>query len=439
MNLPCTPRARLAAAALLAFALGACGSDPLTGADDPNDEDDGASAGENGGGTGGTASQPGGKGGSAGAPVVPDYSTSPCYGEVATTERYDGMTHQQTRVVATCRAESERTLLYVEDALFGSLITQEAVNRFVYRFEQQGNANSHRPDLGVLPTNELVFGALAPAEFPNGKLPVFVIDSKGGGDGYLCGWCARLELHLDGTELAPLDGDQALGIAAHESFHAIHRGYDARELPWVDETLAEAAMVVNGFSDGVWLQSLLNQPNVNWGPSIEAFTDFHYGMGFVFGAYLWEQGGPELMAAITHNRSTGWRGIDAALSATGSTRDGLTMFLDMGVALYADEPEGAYGFEALDFGDKLRTIGLTRGMTQSGKVQPYGLVYLVPPEGTASLSVDGGASLLARVAVSGDELEVRDVELGAPVALGDAHTVLVLTATASATYSVTAE
>jgi hypothetical protein len=436
MNFQCTSRARRSAATLLALALGACGSDPLNAS---NDEDGGAGVSNDGGGTAGTSSAAAGRGGSGGVAPVPDYSTSPCYGEVAITERYDGMTHQQTRVSATCRAESERTLVYVDDALFGSIVTQEAVNRFVYHFEQVGKANSHRPDLGALPTNELVFGELAPAEFPNGKLPIFVIDSKGGGDGYLCGWCARLELHLDGAKLVPLDGDKALGIAAHESFHAIHRGYDPRELPWVDETLAEAAMVVNGFSDDAWFESLLNQPNVNWGPSIEAFTDFHYGMGFVFGAYLWEQGGPDLMRAITQNGSTGWRGIDAALRATGSERNGLAMFLDMGVALYLDAPDGVYGFRGLEFGKKLRTIALTRGTPYSGKVQPYGLVYLVVPAGATSLSFEGGTSLLTRLVVSGDAPGVDDFDPTGPVALPDAPTVVVLSATASESYSVTAE
>jgi hypothetical protein len=433
MTLPNTPRARRAAAMLLALAAGACGSEPLKTTDD----DDGADAGEHGAGAGGSGAKPG-QGGTGGAPTVPDYSTSPCYGMTASTLRYDGMTHQQTPVSTSCRAESERTLVYVEDALFGSIITQAAVNRFVNRFEHQGKANSYRPDLGAFPTNELVFSELSPTAFPSGKLPVFVIDSRGGGDGYLCGWCARMELHLDGTELTPLDGDKALGIAAHESYHAIHRGYDARELPWVDETMAEAAMVVNGFTDDVWLESLLRQPNVNWGPSIEAFTDFHYGMGFVFGAYLWEQGGPDLMRAITRDKSTGFRGIDSALAATGSARDGLAMFLDMAVALYADDAPGKYGFESLDFEDKLRTLALPLGSASAGKVQPYGLVYLTVPAGATSLSVEG-TSLLARAVVSGDALVVLDVELGAPFALSDAPTVLVLSATATANYSVTAE
>jgi hypothetical protein len=119
----------------------------------------------------------------------PDYTTSPCYGKPGTTQVYDGRTHNVSDVPATCRAEGNRALVYVADALFDVRVTQDAVNRFLQRYEVVGSAASFRPDLGVLPTDELVFGDLSASGLADGKLPLFVIDSMGAGEGYLCSWC----------------------------------------------------------------------------------------------------------------------------------------------------------------------------------------------------------------------------------------------------------
>lgn len=370
---------------------------------------------------------------------VPDYSTSPCHGRAQTTERYDGETHTTVLVNATCRGEGARTLLFVEDALFGGRVTQESVNQFLYHYELVGNARSFRPDLGILPTDEAVFGTLPESQLSDGKLPVFVIDSKGGGDGYLCGWCSRPELHLDAVQLGPLDGEKALAVAAHESFHVIHRGYDAREASWVDETLAEAAMVANGFTDAMWLSSFLARPNTNWGPATQDATEFHYGGGIVFGAYLWDYGGVPLLSALTQDRKRGWEGIYSALAATGSNKTGEALFLDMAVALYVNDVEKGWGFRSLSLPSPVVTAELADGAA-TGSVQPYGLVYYTVPSAVSSLIITGGTALRARLVIDRDPLEIRDIELGTKLELDDAPSLLILTSvgTSSATrYSVT--
>src|SRR5690606_26491901 len=184
---------------------------------------------------------------STGSGGLPDYGDSPCWGEPSSTSVYNGMTHMLDDVAVTCRAEGDRVLLYVADELWGSPVDQAAVNGLMHQLEIFTPTGSVDPEQGVVLNDEAVFGPLDDGSFPLGKLEVHVVDTHGGGDGYLCGWCSHPQLHMDGVILQPLDDDHAIAIAAHETYHVIHRALDADEAQWVDESLAEAAMTANGF------------------------------------------------------------------------------------------------------------------------------------------------------------------------------------------------
>lgn len=380
-----------------------------------------------------------GEGSSAGAGNtvdLPDYSESPCFGATATTDVYDGETHEVSSLTATCRGEGERTKLFVDDEMWGDLVTQDDVNGFLHRFELIGNPKSAHPDLGVLPANEAVFGALDTSALSGGKLAIFVIDTRGGGDGYLCSWCDEPELHLDGLLVAPLDDDEALSIAAHESYHAIHRGFDANETLWVDETIAEAAMSVNGFfTDGPALSAYTGNTNVAWGPAGADVTTFHYGAGLAFGTFLWERGGTELMRAITSEPLDGFAGLDAALETTGRSESGWELFLELGIALHFDDPERGFGFESFDLTPKARAAALTAGEDVSGSVKPYGFVYYALAAGLTSLTVSGSDDLAALLLRDGDAIERESVVVGEDTALDGAPVVLMLSAPVSAAYT----
>ena len=398
------------------------------------------------GGVGGAAAGPGGSASSAGgasvgggAAVAPDYSHSPCYGQTASTMVYDGKTHQLNPVSATCRAEGTQTRVYVADALFGTNVSQAEVDGFMKRYELLGSAKSYRPDLGALPTDELVFGDLPSAKLRDGKIDIFVIDTSGAGEGYLCSWCDTLALHMDGTLLDALDGDKSLGIAAHESFHAIHHGYDMDETVWVDESMAEAAMTVNGYGDPDWLTSFLEKPNIDWGPGSNSIAKFNYGAGLVFGSYLWEQGGPDLMRAITREPANGWDGIDAALVSTGHTQTGFELFLDMAVALYLDDPARGWGFKSMDFNPPVLRATLAAGARTTGTVAPYGLIYEVLGDGVQSIRVDAGAAVTAQLVADRDPVVVTPLVLGTDTPVTFSPGVLVLTANAATQYTATAQ
>jgi hypothetical protein len=387
---------------------------------------------------GGGASNAGGANGGARQGELPDYASSECFGQSRSTLVYDGVTHETAELVAHCRGETGRVRLYVADELFGSTITQQQINGFLHRYELIGNERSHRPELGVLPTDEAVFGSLDPSRIDGDKLPIFVIDTNGAGDGYLCSWCTGDELHLDGTALDPLDGDTALSIAAHESFHAIHRAYDPDESMWVDETLAEAAMSVNGYyTDRAVLNDFARRPNVNWGPARSQIADYHYGAGLAYGTWLWEFGGERLMRAATSAKENGWAGIDAALEASGHRETGLDTWLDMAVALYLDDPDRGYGFHSFDLVMGVGVESLGPGATVSASLAPYGLAYYALAEDVGSVRVEAARGLHGRLLFDADPVEILPLELGMELELGGKAFVLILTAESDAAVSYT--
>lgn len=376
-------------------------------------------------------------GGSSGEPTsggLPDYSDSPCWGEAGQTVVYDGVTHQTHTVQGTCRAEGDRTLVYVQDELWEVGVDQQAVNRFMHRFEIFTPDTSWNPEQGVIQNNEAVFGAL-----PEGKVEIFVVDTNGGGDGYLCGWCTTPQLHLDGVILDPLDGDFPVSIAAHESYHLIHRGIDSNEVLWVDESLAEAAMTVNGFfTDTEWLADFLSDPDQNWGPGDPELGGFNYGAALLWGTLLWERGGPELMAAITAEPSDDWAGLDAALAQVGDDKTAWELYQDLMVAIYLDDPALGYGFAFFDVEDVAREGDLGGVTMTSGGLLPYGMdFWRFTAEGTFTMSVTGPEPITALAVVATDTVTVTPIATGTAVTVpSGANAFLALTARATTTYDI---
>jgi hypothetical protein len=372
--------------------------------------------------------------------VIPDYTRSPCYGDSRSTLVYDAETHGQREVSATCRAEGERTRVYVADELWDAPVTQGDVDAFMGGYELFGRASSFQPDLGVLHVDELVFGALDTAALPDGKLPVFVVDSGGAGEGYLCSWCAGTEFHLDGPLLGSLGSDETLSIAAHETVHVIHRAYDANETIWVDETLAQAAMTVNGFfTDGDWLDDFLRATNVAWGPGIDDPLAYHYGAGLLFGSYLWERGGRKLLHAITTEPLDDWAGIDAALATTDETGDAWGMYLDMGLAAFLDEPRTGYSFESFDLKGRIRPHTVETGTDYSTNLQPYGLAFVVFDEAARSITLEAATMVSTRLVLGGTRTEVVELVSGERTDVSIAPRVLLVSAPRASSFTVTVD
>lgn len=362
---------------------------------------------------------------------APSYLVDAADATQEVTQVYNGETHLVGDAPATLRARSDDVVVFVQDEL-ASQVTDAQLDGFLRRLMTNGGPSSHRPDLGILPANESVFGALRRARLPDGKQRVFIVDTAGAGDGYLCGWCTYPDLHLDAHLVGPLDGEQALSISAHELYHAIHRGYDADEEVWMDESLAEAAMTVNGFfTDVAWLSDYLGDVNRDWGPSGLDVTTVHYGACLAWGTYLWEQGGAELMKAVTSEQANGWDGLDAALESIGETRSGWELFLELGAALYFDDPERGFGLRSFDLPRTLRVTALTDDRTET--IEPYGFLHYEVSEGT-KLTV-AGEGITAQFVADASKLVPQSVELAAQFT-APADGLLLLTSRARAGVSI---
>jgi hypothetical protein len=443
-----TPRP-LVLLGLLAGGLGACSSEAIDRGRAPSGEAGGnAATGGSGGSSGSGAGAGGGTAGTTGGTAeVPDYTLSPCYGAAAETLVYSLTTHETHTVAATCRAEGNYARVYVADELWQAQVDpslppldQSEIDAFMAGYELQGRAGSYRPDLGVLPADEAVFGDLLASSLTDGKLPIFVIDSSGAGDGYLCTWCDRPQLHLDYTQLGSLHSDKTLSIAAHESFHAIHRGYDPNEASWVDETLAEAAMTVNGyFTDQAWLSSFLHKTNVTWGPTLADAHDFNYGAGLLLGTYLWERDGADLMYAITHEPLNEWAGIDSALESVGDAADSWQLWRDLGLALFLDDPASGYELRSFDLAGQTLPYAAETGQTLSETIAPYGFVFVTFDERAGRVTLLSEGSLAARLVLPGAPADVHELMPGESFDFDTTPRVLMLTAKTATSFDLKVE
>lgn len=380
-----------------------------------------------------------------GTAELPDYSDSPCWGQASSTSVYNGVTHMLADVAATCRAEGDRVLVYVADDLWGAQVDQSVVNGLMHRLELLTPEGSVDPNQGVVLNDEDVFGPLDDGAFPAGKLEIYVVDTNGGGDGYLCGWCSHPQLHMDGILLQPLDGDYSVAIAAHETYHVIHRAYDANEAQWVDESLAEAAMTANGyFTDVDWLLDFLAEPDQNWGPGGPELGGFNYGAALLWGTFLWERGGIELMTAITAEPTDGWVGLDAALDTVADDRDAWSLYLDMIVATYLDDPALGYGFTSFEVPPVAVEGELMIGTTETGTLSAYGIDYFRLADSgalTIDLSSTGAEPVVGQVVIVGDDAaQVLPLGPATPVNVAPGQTAFVaLTARDVASYELSVD
>ncbi|HEY0696292.1 MAG TPA: hypothetical protein VGD43_00600, partial [Micromonospora sp.] len=169
------------------------------------------------------------------------------------------------------------------------------------------------------------------------------------------------------------------GTVAHELQHLLHNYSDPGELSWVDEGLADMAIILNGLDAG---GSHLSNHQVfyeetsltRWGGTVA-----NYGAAFTYFQYLWEQaggngdgtytpdrqydakGGDLLIKMIFEEQGDGMAGVQKAIddfnAATGAhLRSAAELFKDWSVAVYLDDENSSlYDIKAFNFGDPADT------------------------------------------------------------------------------------
>ena len=146
------------------------------------------------------------------------------------------------------------------------------------------------------------------------------------------------------------------GIFAHEYQHLLHDDYDSDEENFINEGMADLAMVLTGYGvSGSHLRDAAAYPENSltlWGDQgdLEILTD--YGQAYLFQLYLMEQFGQKFIQDLFHNPTNGVASIEEMLAAYHSPRSFAELFRDWSVAMLIDSRipgNGRYNFKGEAF------------------------------------------------------------------------------------------
>jgi len=288
-------------------------------------------------------------------------------GDTHTYWRYDlsVMPPGWVQLPATCRAVGEHCYVFVADSEW-QVNMDEADVQEVFNYLEFETMNGD--NYGAVEMDTLHFGEI-PDELDNDpKLIVFysALGSFGGStfDGYFSGYDQVTEAeaqqmnppgHSNECEMIymtchPLDPTDPIRISvlAHELEHLIHWGGDINEDTWVDEGLAELAMVYFGMPDPI------SQFNSNPDNSLNTWDQewADYVKTMLFFTYFAEQyDDGTIIKDLVSEPANSITGITNQLLAHGYAVSFETIFENWTIANFLDDPtveEGLYNYENLD-------------------------------------------------------------------------------------------
>jgi len=286
----------------------------------------------------------------------------PTVGDVRDFWTYDlsVMPPKNVQVAATCRAVGARAAVWIGDNVWDKAVKQADVDALLAALE---TATPRMPNSGLVENNAQLFGD--PPHFAEGDpdltLLVYDIPSYKGYsfDGFFRSedfqpfnpacktnpmlYCSN-ELGMIHVDSAGIGGDYMHGVVAHEFEHLIHFGADEGEEPWIDESLAELAMVFSGYEDPGNLADFAAHPNQ---PLITP-PPVSYGACLLFGSYLYQRIGEEGIRDLVGSTANGIPTIEAVLPE-GTDFPGF--FSQWTAANVLDDPavgDGLYGYELVD-------------------------------------------------------------------------------------------
>ena len=271
-------------------------------------------------------------------------------------------------VDATCRGIGDYTYVFVADDQWGGNVEETDIGLLLDAFENVTPIGSIDPDQGIYENDVDLFGDVPDALDNDPKIYILLLDIPGYGgyefDGYFnvfdqypddFTWGTygehsnEVEMLYINSDIRPVTADATLSVVAHELEHMIHWNYDTDEASWVDESMAEAAMTVNGYyTDQAWVADFMSNPNIQLTQS----TYVHYGACLLWGTYLYEQFGDlDILREIVAEPLNGEFGIVASLGTAGVGLDFNDVVRRWVVANLLDEPsigDGRYGYNFFD-------------------------------------------------------------------------------------------
>jgi hypothetical protein len=108
----------------------------------------------------------------------------------------------------------------------------------------------------------------------------------------------------------------------------------------------------------------------------------------------------------------------------------------MGLAVYLDDPDTGYSFDAFELRGRIEAEVVPTGSGHSATVQRYGLVFLGFEADAQAVTLDASANVASRLVLGGRSAEVVELVPNEPFDVSAAPRVLLLTATNTAAVTV---
>lgn len=250
---------------------------------------------------------------------------------------------------AVLRAANARSYVFVEEKYWPAAISPDFVEKVSARLEKESAPNAIQPATGIIPFEETTFAPLSSKINPDERLIILFADlgkyKNYEFDGFFNvydqmkekdAW-SQYAQHSNEANLIYINGprqsmDYTLGIIAHELHHllAIHAVPGVEEFQqdsWLSETLAEGAMLLNGYftdqklvdryAENTAKASLVSDSYVQYGPQL-LFSSFlidtlgrHGGIGELTRSGL---KGNDAVEALFQNRTGAPISFDAIFS-----------------------------------------------------------------------------------------------------------------------------
>lgn len=261
---------------------------------------------------------------------------------------------------ATCRAVGQYGYVWVEDAVWETDLNAADVATIIEAWDDKTPADQ---EAGIFPLVTDIFGDPPDAFDDDPKIYLLYYDIGEYGSYSFDGFFRSVDqteeagsnqlemLHLNSSSSREPAGDYMLAVAAHELVHMIIYNYDKNEASWIQESLAEAAMIVCGyFTDLAQIDGFAADPQIGLIPSGDDRVD--YGAALLFGDYLYERFGEGLLGEMVAEPQAGISGLEAALTEVGEELSFADLFGQWTAANYADltpgEDDFTWGYGLLD-------------------------------------------------------------------------------------------
>jgi len=269
------------------------------------------------------------------------------------------------QATATCRAVGEHCYIFVSNEEWNVTMTQADVDTV---FDYLENTTMNGDDFGAIQMDIDLFGPI-PDELDNDEKIIVYYSALGSFngstfDGYFSSYNQVTEAeaaimnppgHSNECEMiymtcSPLDPTDPtrISVLSHELQHLIHWGQDINEDIWVNEGMAELAMLHFGLPDPI--TSFNSNANYSLNMWDQQWKD--YVKVLLFFSYLDEKISSEnFIQDVVSEPLNGIAGIRNQLIEHGYQAPFETFFINWTIANYLDEPEiynGIYNYESLE-------------------------------------------------------------------------------------------